>query len=486
MQIYNSLSNSLEEFQIKNQPKIIMYVCGLTPYDDVHLGHARTYVAFDIIKRYLMKKGYSIYHIQNITDVEDKIINRAKEKNRDPLELAEEYQGKADELFTQLGILDADIYPKVSDHIEEIIEMVQKIVENGYGYISKDGVYFRTSKFKSYGKLSGQNLEKIRKGARVEINENKETPEDFALWKIVDDEMITFDSPFGKGRPGWHIECSAMAMKYSKAKTIDIHGGGRDLSFPHHENEIAQTEAALKVPFVKYWMHTGFLTVNGEKMSKSLGNFITVKDVLKTHKPNSMRLFFAHTHYKSPIDYSEDEMKATEKTIERIFESYGKLNVDNVKEDGEGIEIFEEDVKNFYKYMDDDFNTPQALASFFSLIKKINIAVNSSGFSSDTLKYLKKEVKEILDIFGFVEEKKGIVDENKLIELFEEIKYRYEIKLALKRNVSVEDIIESIISIREHVRKKKDYVGADEIRDKLKELGVILEDRNGKTKHKIN
>jgi cysteinyl-tRNA synthetase len=302
MQLFNSLSKNLETFTPLEENKVVMYVCGLTPYDSAHIGHARTYVSFDVIKRYLIKKGYSVYHIQNITDVDDKIIKRCLETGADPTKLTTGIHDEAMELFGQLNISPADVYPKVTGHMEEIIAMVKTLLEKGHAYETDDGVYFDVLKFKDYGKLSGQDIEHMKAGVRKEVAKGKRSPLDFALWKKTQGEILEFDSPWGKGRPGWHIECSAMAKRYGK-RTLDIHGGARDLIFPHHENEIAQSEAANDEKFCNYWLHTGFLTVSGEKMSKSLGNFITLKQALSSFTPNALRLFYLQAHYRSPLDY---------------------------------------------------------------------------------------------------------------------------------------------------------------------------------------
>ncbi|MDD5337574.1 MAG: cysteine--tRNA ligase, partial [Candidatus ainarchaeum sp.] len=285
MQLYNTMTKKMEVFEPLSGKKVNLYVCGLTPYDHTHLGHARTYVAFDMLKRYFTQGGYDVFHIQNVTDVDDKILKRAAERKISPRELAESFNSEAMELFKKLNILEANAYPKVTEHIPEIIALVQKLLDSGYAYETETGIYFEVRKFPDYGKLSGQKLGEIISGSRKEVDETKRNPEDFALWKKTKDEALEFESPWGTGRPGWHIECSAMAGKY--AKTLDIHGAARDLIFPHHENEIAQSEAANGQKFVNYWLHTGFLTVNGEKMSKSLGNFVTLADVLSQHSPNA-------------------------------------------------------------------------------------------------------------------------------------------------------------------------------------------------------
>ncbi len=473
MRVYNSLGSKKEEFAPIEPGKVIMYVCGLTPYDDAHLGHARTYIAFDIIKRYLIYKKFKVTHIQNITDVEDKIINRAKQTKRNPIELAEEFHKKAMELFKKLNVLEADHYPKVSEHMKEIIGIIELLKKKGYAYESSDGVYFDVSKFKEYGKLSKQKLDKHIQSDRQ--GEDKKEPTDFALWKKGKD-IINFESPFGEGRPGWHIECSAIGTKYAK-RTIDIHGGGRDLMFPHHENEVAQSEAAYGKQFVKYWMHTGFITVNGEKMSKSLGNFITIKEILSKHDPNGVRIFFALTHYKSPIDYSEKEIEAAEKTVERIFGTVERLK-EYSKNGNTGKERFSKHIEEFYKWMDDDFSTPEALASLFGLIKELNIALDKEGLTKEAKQYLEVEMKNIFGILGLKKVEKTLEEKREQIEGLAK-------EFGLKVSKDLEKMLDFIIEKREEARKKKEFSKADAIRNKLKELGIELEDDSKGAKYKI-
>ncbi|MEW6329461.1 MAG: cysteine--tRNA ligase, partial [Candidatus Micrarchaeota archaeon] len=319
IKVFNNLTKKIEEFHPlgEREREIQMYVCGVTPYDYSHLGHARTYAAFDVIKRYFEYRGYKVRYIQNITDIDDKIIKRANEVGADPLKLSLEFQKSALEDMDALKIARADKYPKVTEHIPEIIALIKKLISRGYAYETEDGVYFEVEKFPDYGKLSKQSLDEIKAGARVEIDEKKRNPADFALWKKAKPGEPFFESPWGKGRPGWHIECSAMSMKYL-GDNFDIHGGGRDLIFPHHENEIAQSEGATGKQFVKYWLHTGFLSVNKEKMAKSLGNFITIKDALKKHDADSLRLFYALTHYRSPIDFSDKNVEYAHNALEGL------------------------------------------------------------------------------------------------------------------------------------------------------------------------
>lgn len=453
VRIYNSLSRKKDEFAPVEGKRLYFYVCGLTPYDHAHLGHARTYISMDLVKRYLIHKGYEVFHIQNITDVEDKIFARAKKTGTSPLELAEKFQGEAMGEFEKLNILPADAYPKVSAHIPQIVSMIQRIMENGYAYETETGVYFSVSSFEGYGKLSGQKLDEIKKGARVEPDETKKDAADFALWKKGED-ILTFDSPWGRGRPGWHIECSAMAMEYTKGRALDIHGGGMDLSFPHHENEIAQAEAARREQFAKYWMHTGFLTVNGEKMGKSLGNFIVLKDVLDRCPPYALRLFFLHSHYRSPVDYNAEAVCSAQVAAERMFnflDKTGELPKEGGAENPEFRARLSEERDSFYLAMDDDFDTPSALAHMFAYMNACFSELRKESPDCASVAQAREEFSKMLWIFGLKKEEK-------------------------KLDSSKENEVDSLVAEREEARKNRDFARADEIRGKLSEMGVIVED----------
>ena len=472
MHIFNSFSRKTEVFEPAGGMKVLMYVCGLTPYDSAHIGHARTYVAFDTVKRFLMKRGYSVYHIQNITDVEDKIIRRCRETGADPKKLTEEIHGEALEMFDQLDILRADVYPKVTEHIGEIIELVRTLIAKGFAYETATGVYFDVSKFPDYGKLSGQDLEEIKSGSRKEVDETKDDPADFALWKKTSGEIIEFDSPWGTGRPGWHIECSAMSLKYAGG-TLDIHGGARDLIFPHHENEIAQSEAATGKKFCRYWMHTGFLTVEGEKMSKSLGNFITLKQSLSQFGPNALRMFYLQAHYRSPLDYDEDALTAAGESVERIFNSLGLIREIEEGRMSAEDEAFRSEsdglVKEFHSAMEDDFDTPRALAALFSLLRSANTHVEKDAVDREQLDKVRNELEGIIRILGFRETKSGVGEKAEGLRL-----------LAAEYGVKESEpgkIIDALVSRREEYRKNKNYQKADEIRLRLSTLGVTLEDK---------
>jgi len=482
MRIFNSLSRAPEAFVSPSDGKVIMYVCGLTPYDSAHIGHARAYVSFDMIKRYLIKQGFKVLHIQNITDVDDKIIKRCRETGADPKKLTEQNHSEALELFGQLNILPADVYPKVTGHIPEIIELVSLLMKKGAAYETDAGVYFDISSFPAYGALSGQNLEQIRGGSRFEVDETKQDSADFALWKKTKGDLLEFDSPWGIGRPGWHIECSAMARKYA-GRTLDIHGGARDLIFPHHENEIAQSEAADGRQFCRYWMHVGFLTVGGEKMSKSLGNFITLRQALTTSSPAALRLFYLQAHYRSPLDYDEEALQSMEESAERIFNSLGLIReaceAKSPAHTDKGFrEKSDELIKQFHSHMEDDFNTPEALASLHGLLHVANTHI-SGRHDREQLVKVKAAIEDMLWMLGLEENKKPAIEEKSaaLSALVEE--------LGGTKPKTANEALETLITMRDAARHKKDYKASDLIRSRLKEIGVILEDKPGGVRWKL-
>jgi len=491
LRVYNSLSRKTEEFEPVNKDKVALYVCGITPYDYCHLGHARTYVAFDMIKRYLKFRGFAVYCVQNVTDIDDKIIRRAKECGQGPLELAAKFDAFSREDLASLGIAQADAYPKVTQNINEIIEFVKKLVDGGWAYANDTGVYFEISKFKEYGRLSGQSLEKIRSGARVEIDEGKKDPADFAVWKTTRESELGFESPWGRGRPGWHIECSTMSGKHIQG-TIDIHGGARDLIFPHHENEIAQSEAAGNRPFVKYWLHTGFLTVNGEKMAKSLGNFITIRDALLKYRPYALRFFFLQAHYRSPMDYSDDAVEKAQKNIEGVFEflsrarEFADLHGQSGVENEEYGQLLKAGESRIFERMDSDFDTPGALAQVFEIIRETNAAMANKDFQDGgAVSRAAKLVSEVLSVFGI--ETLGGIDifttkSKKRVKMPIDIgienlaKIAKENGVAIKSGVSARKFVELLVEEREVFRKAGNYKQADLIREGLTRNKVIVED----------
>ena len=476
MQIYNTLTGEKEPFIPRVEKKINMYVCGITPYDKSHLGHARTLVSFDVIRRYLIFKKFEVRYVQNVTDIDDKIIKRAKEKNMPPLELSEKYNALSEREFDMLGIMRPDFSPKVSLYISSIIELIRKIEQNGFAYKTDSGVYFDVLKFEKYGKLSGQTPDTIKAGARIEVDEKKKNPQDFALWKFGEEAGVTFESPWGRGRPGWHIECSAMATKLL-GNTLDIHGGARDLIFPHHENEIAQSETATQHPFVRHWVHTGFLTVNGEKIAKSLGNFITIEDGLKKFTPQQIRMLFIMSHYRSPMDFSEEAVVAAGNALASLHSSIStaKTYSSPANMDG-GLEAeAEKTEKEFFAAMDDDFDTPRAMACLFALGKKISGACSDGTTSQTSVKKAADTMEKLLSIFNIAPAARKETSEEKgrITKLCEEF--------GVEVSKSEQNMIEGLITVRNEAREKKDFAVSDTIRNGLSEAGIILEDRKDGT-----
>jgi len=482
LKIYNTISRKKEKFIPVQKGKVKMYVCGMTVYSDAHIGHARTYLAFDIIRRYLEYKGYKVTYVQNITDVDDKIIAAANEKGIDPLEYSRYFTERCLGDLDALGIRRADLYPKASENIKDMIEMIKKILENGYGYISDGDVYFSVEKFKGYGKLSKQRLEEMKAGARIEPTEKKRNPLDFALWKSAKPNEPSWDSPWGRGRPGWHIECSTMSSKYL-GLPFDIHGGGMDLIFPHHENEIAQAEAATGKKFVNYWIHVGLLTVNKEKMSKSLGNIINVREVIRKWKPEVIRFFFASNHYRSPPDFNEKALENAESALKKIYRV--KQDLENYCKEKHGAasseKAFFEEVKrfkeNFEKAMDDDFNTPKAIAEIFSFIKVVNKYLKNKAISSKAAEKAYSTLLQLGKILTlFQGEKLGEKIKEKLLKLAE----KYEIKVETEGDI--DKVIDELLKVREDARRNREWSKADTIRAELNELGIEIEDTKEGTK----
>jgi cysteinyl-tRNA synthetase len=450
------MTREKEELKVVNN-KIKLFVCGPTVYDYSHIGHARTYISFDVIVRYLKHKGYSVFYLQNITDIDDKIINRAKENGEDPLELSHRFEKEYLDDMALLNVNNVNYYARATEHMDEIISQVQNLIDKGYAYDTETGVYFDVSEFADFGKLSNRNLDDLQ-NTRIEIDTTKKDPKDFALWKKQDEEPF-WDSPWGKGRPGWHIEDTAITESYFGPQ-YNIHGGGLDLIFPHHDAEIAQMEAASgKEPLVEYWMHTGFLNVRGEKMSKSLGNFITIKELLKEYSPEVYRFFVLSTHYRSPIDFSDDILKQAENSLKRIQNTGNnvveKLNENSLPEDDSIDFISELNLfkKEFYEAMDNDFNTPIALSSLFEFTHKINKALNDNELSENTLNLIIETLSTIEDILGFT------------------------IITSDDNNDLSNELLNLVTNIRQDLRAKKDWDLADKIRDELSKLDISLEDK---------
>ncbi len=472
MKFYNTLTRKKEEFVPLEGNTVKIYVCGPTVYDSPHIGHARTYIAFDAIRRYLKYKGYDVIYVVNITNVDDKIINRAKELGEHPLKLAERYEREFFDAMEKLNVEKADFSPRVTEHIQDIINFIQKLIEKGYAYVSEGDVYFSVEKFKEYGKLSHQSLKEIKAGARVEISEKKRNPLDFALWKKAKEGEISWPSPWGEGRPGWHIECSTMSMKYL-GETLDIHGGAQDLIFPHHENEIAQSEALTGKTFVRYWLHTGFLLVKGEKMSKSLGNFITIDELLKTYDANSFRFLVLQTHYRSPLDFKFENLEKAKRAYKRLANALDYLKQKLEEANGEdNTKVLEQYKEKFFEALDDDFDTPKAFAILFDFVNFVYKSRMDRKSTEEAIKFF----VDVFKIFGFKLEKK--IDRAKLISLAKEF-------ISEVENKEEKELIEILIEIRAEHRRKKDYKIADYIRDKLREAGVIVEDLGDKTRWRL-
>ena len=473
LRIYNTLTGKKEEFKPVEEGKVKMYVCGMTVYSDAHIGHARTYLAFDIVRRYLEYKGYKVTYVQNITDVDDKIIKSANERNMDPLEYSRYYTERCLSDMDALGIRRADIYPKASEHIEDMIKMIEKIIENGYGYVSDGDVYFSVEKFKDYGKLSKQKIEEMRAGARVEPGEKKRNALDFALWKSAKPGEPKWQSPWGEGRPGWHIECSAMSTKYLGVP-FDIHGGGQDLIFPHHENEIAQAEAAYGNGFANYWMHVGLLKVKGEKMSKSLGNIIPIRDAIKMYDPEIIRFFFASMHYRSPPNFTEEALDNARKSLEKIYRIYDLLRYYEKRsigdEDKEVKEFIKDLEKGFEEAMDDDFNTPMAMKVIFEFIDKINNKLKERALGPKTSGAAREALRRVCNVLTLLQDvKEPDIDPDEIKSLLEKYGLEVEVKGA-------EEGVDALLKRREDARKERDWNTADSIRDDLKKLGIEVED----------
>ncbi len=462
MKVFNTLSGQKEDF-LPQGDEVRMYVCGITPYAEAHIGHAMSYIIFDVIRRYLEFRGYRVKYAQNITDIDDKIIDRANRLGISTTELAEKYTQSFFEDMGALNIRRADIYPRATGEIDKILEVIQGLVTKGYAYPSNGSVYFRVRKADDYGKLSRRSLESMMAGARIDPGQEKEHPMDFVLWKASKPGEPSWPGPWGPGRPGWHIECSAMSLKYL-GDTIDIHGGGQDLVFPHHENEIAQSESFTgKKPFVRYWLHNGLLQFGQEKMSKSLGNLITIKEALAKYRPYAIRLFVLSSHYRSPITYSEEALEAAKKGALRLGEAVSREDTAGSK--GEILDA-EPYRKQFIEAMDDDFNTPQALAILFDLAREINQAGDvgvSFTRAQGTLVSLAREVLGLeLPLIINVAVTDGI-----------------RLKATVDATVipgTVNAHVSRLVEEREKCRVGKDWQRADEIRRKLTELGVTLED----------
>ncbi len=455
MKIYNTLTRKKEEFVPIEEGTAKIYVCGPTVYNYFHIGNARPFVVFDTLRKYLQYRGYKVKFVQNFTDVDDKIINRAREEHLTAKEVSEKYIEEYYKDAAALNVTKADVHPRVSEHIPEIIEFVQTLIDKGYAYEVNGDVYFSTRKFNGYGKLSGQNIEDLESGARIAVGEIKEDPLDFALWKAQKEEdEIAWDCPWGKGRPGWHIECSAMSKKHL-GDTIDIHAGGQDLQFPHHENEIAQSECCNGVPFANYWMHNGYITIDNEKMSKSKGNFFTVRDILKEYDGEVMRFFLLSGHYRNPINFSDSLMEQAKAGLGRMRNAKETLKHLIANGNGEMTDAEKEALAGYDKYrqefiaaMDDDLNTADAISAIFELITVINTAVRDGA----SREFAEKSLDTLMELASIV----GLLQQD--------------------ADKAVDDDIQALVDERQEARKAKNFARADEIRDMLKARGITLKD----------
>ncbi len=475
LRVFNSLTRQKEEFKPLTEDIVRMYVCGPTVYDLSHIGHARSAVTFDVIYRYLLYRGYDVRYARNYTDVDDKIIKRANDEGLSCEEIADRYIQAYDEDMDALGVKLPTYRPRATEAISDIIRLVETLQSKGFAYLveSSSGsgeraydVYYRVRRFEGYGKLSGKNIEELESGARIEVDVRKEDPLDFALWKASRPGEPAWDSPWGRGRPGWHIECSAMSQSIL-GETIDIHGGGKDLIFPHHENEIAQSEAATGKPFVRYWLHNGFVNIDKEKMSKSLGNILTIKDVLKTHSAEAVRLFLISSHYRSPIDYSAEALHEAESALERYYLTIDRMEREwgGLSEAGADQREVEAGLAPFIEAMEDDFNTARVVGLVFESVNRANrlmdIAKRDGADSA-----FKKTLPVIRDVISEVACFLHVFNRTP-VEYFEEKKGRMGME---------EEEVMRLIKEREDARKRKDWKRADEIRDELSKSGIILED----------
>ena len=477
LRIFNTLNSKKELFEPLEAGKVRMYVCGPTVYDACHIGHARSVVVFDVIARYLKEKGYDVTYIRNFTDVDDKIIQKANQLGIDSTAVAERFIEEFYQDMDALNVQRATIEPKATDHIAQIVEFIEKLILKGFAYPINGDVYYSVEKFKRYGKLSGRKLEDMEAGARIDIDERKQNPFDFALWKSAKPGEPAWDSPWGQGRPGWHIECSAMSREYL-GETFDIHGGGKDLCFPHHENEIAQSESLSGKPFVRYWVHNGFVNINQEKMSKSLGNFLMIKDVLKSYHPETVRLFLLSNHYRSPIDFTDKAMDESSKGLDKIYALLERV------EKKVGPIFLVQDVdpgicwKHFCDAMDDDFNSARSIGIIFDTVRSLNrlLDQHENNLPSEVKQTLQSGLADIRrtgEILGMFLEHPTQYFDNKQTQVLEQKSIDHA-------------VVAEMVKQREAARKSKNWEMADQIRKELVDMGISLEDRAGGPVWKIN
>ena len=454
LRVYNTLTREKSDFETIEKGKVRMYVCGPTVYDSAHVGHAMSALVFDVIRRYLIYKGYQVQYVMNFTDVDDKIIDRANRLGIEPIELAEKYINEFKKDLESLNILPATEHPRATEEIDEIIGMVQTLIERGAAYEVDGDVFFRVEQAKDYGKLSGRKLEEMNAGSRIRVDDRKENPMDFAVWKLAKEGEPAWDSPWGPGRPGWHIECSAMNLSHL-GQQIDIHGGGNDLIFPHHENEIAQTEAITGKPFARYWMHNGMLQLKGEKMSKSLGNLVPIKEFIEQHSGDVMRLMVLSSHYRSPLTFNNEVIEANERALERLASAKRPAMPEAKGAPGDVLDELTKQVETtrqaFAESMDEDFNTAGALGSIFDLVRMINLA-RSKGATDAQLDPAQQTLTELTGVLGL------------------------KLETDQKTSSSADAFIDLLVELRQELRQEKNYALSDTIRDRLAGLGVIIED----------
>lgn len=458
IKIYNTMTRKKEPFKTMNENRVKLFVCGPTVYDDSHIGHARTYISFDILARYLKYKGFSVFYVQNITDIDDKIIKRASQLNVSTSKLAEKYEKSYLEDMHTLGVDNVNFYARATEHLTEVINQIKTLIDKGFAYETETGVYFDESRYPDFGKLSRRNLDDLNVH-RVNLDTTKRNPGDFALWKKKDEEPY-WESPWGNGRPGWHIEDTAITEEYLGPR-YDIHGGGLDLIFPHHEAEIAQMESVSgEKPMVRYWMHTGFLNVEGEKMSKSLGNFITIRDLLQDYPPEVFRFFVLSTHYRSPIDFSKLALEQSKNSLQRIYKLTENINIfldSEIPEKSDNDDEYDNKLltvkTEFFSALDNDFNTPDALSILFNFIRDINKGITNEIISRNILKKISSFIRDVGSIFG-ISFSSGDPHRDK-----------------------VKDLLEVVVEVREKLREKKEWELSDLIRSRLNDLDINLEDK---------
>ncbi|MGD0283726.1 MAG: cysteine--tRNA ligase [Dissulfurispiraceae bacterium] len=485
MKLFNTMTGKKEDFIPLERGKVSIYACGVTVYDYSHIGHARSAVVFDVIRRYFSYKGLAVKYVRNFTDIDDKIIKRANEEGITWDQVSQKYIAEYYADMDRLGVGRADVEPKATDHIQEMIKVIKGLIDKNHAYVSDGSVYFAVDTFRDYGKLSGKEQKDLLAGARVDIEEKKRNPSDFALWKASKEGEPWWESPWGKGRPGWHIECTAMAIRHL-GESIDIHGGGADLIFPHHENEMAQSEAFTGKPFVKYWVHNGFITIDKEKMSKSLGNFFTIREILDKYDPEVVRLFLLSSHYRSPIEFSSEQLHDAESSLDRYYSTVARINEflscvqatalkakGNTTAADELTAVLDTFKNGLEEAMDDDFNTALAIGHVFELIRVINKFLDTKPSGADT-QCLIGQAKNVLHVASGV------------LNLFKRTPAQWNVDLLATRRIPIsQSEIEQKIAGRQKARENKDWAMADLIRKELEDKGILLEDRKDGTGWKV-